>query len=546
MIEFKLIFKTSRKAVIELSGQGAYYTKPYDILLDGVKAAVSEKTVETLTGLKPDTDYRLKLVRGEETSEETVFRTDYEYVTLDVKRFHAFGDGRHDDTAAIQAAIMACPQHGRVYLPKGVYAVTSLFLKSDLTIDIGKDAVLLGTKDRSSLPILPGMTQSYDEKEDYNLGSWEGNPLNSFASMITGIHVSNVVITGEGVLEGNSAVEDWWREDRSEFEAYRPRMIFLNGCKNVTVQGLTVQNSPAWNLHPYFSEDIRFIGLTLLNPWDSPNTDGMDPESVNGLEVVGVRFSLGDDCIALKSGKYYMGHKYKMPTQNVEIRQCFMQHGHGGVSIGSEMAGGVKNVHAKDCIFQNTDRGLRIKTRRGRGKDAVVEGICFEDIRMDHVRTPFVVNCYYNCCDPDRHSDYVKSKRPLPVDGRTPEVNQLSFKNIECHNCHVAGAFLYGLPEKKISLVEFENITVDYAENPIPMEPAMMDDVDEETTLMGLYINNVGRLVTRNVRIKGSRGAAFDVHNVDEWIADGEKRCNCSADAQARACAGDRKPEGGQ
>lgn len=138
MIEFKIIFKTSRKAVIELSGQGAYYTKTYDILLDGVKALDSEKTVETLTGLKPDTDYRLKLVRGEETSEETVFRTDYEYVTLDVKRFHAFGDGRHDDTAAIQAAIMACPQHGRVYLPKGVYAVTSLFLKSDLTIVSGK------------------------------------------------------------------------------------------------------------------------------------------------------------------------------------------------------------------------------------------------------------------------------------------------------------------------------------------------------------------------------------------------------------------------
>ncbi len=110
----------------------------------------------------------------------------------------------------------------------------------------------------------------------------------------------------------------------------------------------------------------------------------------------------------------------------------------------------------------------------------------------------------------------------------------------------MAGAFLYGLPEKKISLVEFENITVDYAENPIPMEPAMMDDVDEEATLMGLYINNVGRLVTQNVRIKGSRGTAFDVHNVDEWIADGEKRCNCSADAQARACAGDRKPDGGE
>ena len=117
-------------------------------------------------------------------------------------------------------------------------------------------------------------------------------------------------------------------------------MIFLNHCENVTVQGLTVQNSPAWNLHPYFSNHTRWIDLKVLNPKQSPNTDGMDPESVDGLEVVGVYFSLGDDCIAMKSGKFYMGHKYKVSSRSVDIRQCYMRHGHGAVTLGSEIAAG--------------------------------------------------------------------------------------------------------------------------------------------------------------------------------------------------------------
>ena len=139
--------------------------------------------------------------------------------------------------------------------------------------------------------------------------------------MITGIHVSNVVITGEGTLDGCATFDDWWEDDRAKIIAFRPRMVFLNHCDHVVLHGVTIQNSPSWNLHPYFSDDLRFLDLTILNPWDSPNTDGMDPESVNGLEIAGIYFSLGDDCIALKSGKYYMGHKYKVPSQNIEVRR---------------------------------------------------------------------------------------------------------------------------------------------------------------------------------------------------------------------------------
>ena len=521
----KVIFTTSRKFTLELEEFGIYYTEQeYEVWLNGEFILTGDKVIQTISGLNPDTEYHVSIKAGDLEPYHLNVHTEHEFVTLNVKQFGARGDGTHDDTLAIQTAIAACPKNGRVYVPEGIYPVTSLFLKSDLILDIGRGAVLLGHARREEFGVLPGMIQSYDETEEYNLGSWEGNPLEIFTSMITGINVSNVVITGEGILDGNATFEDWWEDDRGKIIAYRPRMVFLNHCDSVTLHGVTVQNSPSWNIHPYFSTNLRFLDLIILNPWDSPNTDGMDPESVDGLEVAGVYFSLGDDCIAIKSGKYYMGHKYKVPSRNITIRQCCMKNGHGAVTIGSEMAAGVRSLHVRDCLFLHTDRGLRIKTRRGRGKDAVIEVICFENIQMDHVLTPFALNSYYNCCDPDCHSDYVKCKTPLPVDERTPSVRQIVFKNIEAHNCHVAGAFFYGLPEMKVDYVEFDNISIDYDENPDPNEPDMMDDI-EPVAKMGVYINNVRKLVLRNVRVQGCKGEPFILENIDELVKEEMEEC---------------------
>lgn len=533
-MEFQVIFKTSRRVTIELLNCGIYHTdQPYDIYLDGEKVMTSQKVIQTINGLKPDTAYRLEvrmskagsstasaeagLSAGDTASAE--IRTDYEYVTLNVKKFGARGDGVHDDTVSIQAAISCCPKDSRVYLPKGIYKVSSLFLKSDITIDLAEGAIVSAYTDRDKFPILPGLIESYDETDEYNLGTWEGNPLEMFGSIITGVNVQNVVITGQGVLEGNASYENWWKgEGREKIGgAYRPRMIFLNHCENITVQGITVQNSPAWNLHPYFSNHTRWIDLQVINPKISPNTDGMDPESVDGLLVAGVYFSLGDDCIAMKSGKFYMGNKYKTPSQNIEIRQCYMRHGHGSVTMGSEIAAGVRHMVVKDCIFEDTDRGLRVKTRRGRGNDSVVDDILFENIKMDGVLTPFVVNSYYWCCDPDGRSEYVKNKEALPVDKRTPFIKKLTFKNIEAHNCHVAGSFIYGLPEAKIEDVTFDQVTVDFAEDPTPEYPAMMADV-EPCTKKGIYINNVKRLTMKDVTVTGAEGKDIEILHVDELI----------------------------
>lgn len=516
-MRFEIIFKTFTKITIEMKQYGIWYTeKEYDIYLNGRKIMTSNRTVQTISGLKPDTEYMVWVENEDGISERKMIRTDYEYVMLDVKKFGAKGDGEHDDTTFIQAAIMACPPKGRIYLPEGIYRVTNLFLKSNITIEIDEKAILLGIPNRLKIPILPGMIESTDRKSEYNLGTWEGEPEDMFASLITGIGIADVVITGGGILDGSGSFDYWWDEERriKKDGAFRPRMIFLNHCSRITVQGLTIQNSPAWNLHPYFSDDTEWIDLKVINPKDSPNTDGMDPESVNGLKAIGIYFSLGDDCIAVKSGKYYMGNKYKTPSQNIEVRQCYMRDGHGGLTLGSEMGAGVRNLLCRDCLFEGTDRGLRIKTRRGRGKDAVLDHIWFDHIKMKGVLTPFVINSFYNRCDADRNSEYVRSKEKLPVDEGTPVVGTMTFTNIDARNCHVAASFLYGLPEAKIKEVKFEHIRIEFAEHATADYPAMMDDL-EICRKQGIYVNNVERLILNDVTVIGQDGLEIETYNVD-------------------------------
>lgn len=515
-MEFKIIWKSSRAVCIELVDEGIVYTDHYTVFIDGEPMLTSDRVVQSIYGLKPDTEYRLTLSRGDQSSAEMMFKTEPEFVTLNVRDFGARGDDAHNDTLAIQAAILSCPPHSRVYVPEGIYKVSSLFMKSGIVFELGKGAVLSAYTDRTYFPILPGLVQSYDETSEYNLASWEGNPLDSFASIITGIGVSDVTICGEGTIEGNATYENWWEGEgrKKTGGAFRPRSIFLNRCKDVTIQGISIKNSPAWTVHPYFSENIRILDISLNNPKVSPNTDGIDPESVKNLEIVGVHFSLGDDCIAIKSGKRYMGHAYVTPSENIEIRQCHMKYGHGSVTLGSEISAGVRNLYCHDCIFEDTDRGLRIKTRRGRGKESIIDNIRFENIRMDGVLTPFVLNSFYWCCDPDGKSEYVRCKDPLPVDDRTPTVGRISFKNIEAQNCHVAATFMYGLPEAKVEELSFENVHISFAEDPKPDYPAMMADV-EPCTRKGAFIRNCKKLVLKEVQIEGADGDAFDLDGID-------------------------------
>lgn len=508
-MRIECIFQTARCVTIELVEGSIFETAAeYEIYINNRFYGTTNHVITSIYGLKPDTEYEIR-VQGNGVSADVTVRTDDEFVTLNVRDFGAKGDGVQDDTLFIQAAIMACPEKSRVLIPEGVYRITSIFLKDNLQVELAKGAVLSAYTDRNKFPVYPGLIQSYDETGEYNLGTWEGNPLSMFTGIITGVNVKNVTLYGQGIIDGNAndSPGNWWYNAKVKNIAFRPRMIFLNQCKQVTIQGITVQNSPSWNIHPYFSEDLRFINLKVLNPKDSPNTDGLDPESCRNVEIVGVYFSLGDDCIALKSGKIYMGAKHRRPCEHITIRQCCMRDGHGSITIGSEMAGGVRHLTVRDCRFLHTDRGLRIKTRRGRGKDAIVEGVLFEHIIMDHVMTPFVINCFY-FCDPDGHTAYVESKECLSVDERTPDIRTLVFRDIEATNCHVAAAYLHGLPEKKIKEVVMERIHVTYAADARTDVPAMMDGLDP-CRKMGIFAQNIETLVLRDITIEGQEGEAF-------------------------------------
>ena len=516
MFDVKVLFVSGRSVTVEIPDGGLYHTmKPYRVAVNGVEFPRAETVVHSIYGLWPDTEYTVQIFDGDCEVGRTAFHTEEESFTLNVRRFGAVGDGVHDDTPAIQAAINCCPPKGRVLIPAGEYHVLPIFLKSHVRIEIQKGATLLLETDRSKFPILPGTIFSTDETHDLNLGSWEGNPLDKFASLISAYGVEDAVIYGEGVLDGQADKSDWWVTPRIRRGAWRPRMFFINNCDNVTVQGLSFRNSPAWNLQPYFSRNLKFLNINVTAPAHSPNTDGFDPESCEHMLLAGAHFSLGDDCIAIKAGKLYMGAKYKTPCSDLEISHCLMENGHGGMTCGSEMAGGVNKVYLHDCLMRNTDRGLRIKTRRGRGEQGVIDDIVFENVVMERVGTPYVVNCLY-FCDPDGKTEYVQSREKQIVDERTPRIGRIAFRNVKATEVACAGYFL-GLPEKPIERVEMENVSISCAADAEPMVPAMACGV-EKVSRKGIVAINVDKVVMKNVTITGQDGERLECENVAEVV----------------------------
>ena len=512
---FNVVFKSSRSLTIELENKDIYYAKEaFDCVVDGKVVLSKVKTnVFSLYSLKPNTEYKLTIL-GKTKS----IKTDSESAYLNVLDFGAKADGKADDTMCIQSALYACPKGGVVSIPKGTYWVRPLFLVSDVNIELQKGAILLGETDRNKYPILPARIEKSDGTL-LELSSWEGNPLPTYASTITGICTKNVKIFGEGIIDENAHNSDWWDDCKTMRGAWRPKGVFLSNCENISLQGITVCNTPSWNLHPYFSSYLNFIDLKIISPKESPNTDGCDPESCDHLNVIGVDFSVGDDCIAIKSGKYDMGMKYRRPTSNMVVRNCMMAFGHGAVVLGSEMSGGVRDLTVTQCYFKQTDRGLRIKTRRGRGESAIIDGIVFENIYMEDVLSPFVINMYYNCCDPDRFSEYVWSKEVNPVDERTPYIGKFTFRDIEIKNAHVAAGFFYGLPERPIESISLENVSITYSKNPIEGVPAMMSYLDP-MTLHGLEFRYVNNVVLKNVNIEKTKHQSVVLENVKNFKED--------------------------
>ena len=508
-MKFYTLYVSSCSATFELENNLVYYSdKSYDVKLNGEVVLKDVKTnVFTIYNLKPDCKYEVSI--GEDKLSVITKKVS---VILRASMFKNESNTQ-DDTLMLQSAIACLPKDGMLVID-GIYKVTSLFLKSDMTLVIEKGSALLGNIEAKEYPVMPGEVERLDSPLKMQCALWEGNPFNGKSSIINAFHVNNVDIVGEGIVDGRAQESIFWVNHKNHPWG-RPRILFFNDSTNINVVGITVQNTGCWTVHPYFCENVGFYSMNIINPKISPNTDGMDPEGCKNLKIIGLNISVGDDCIALKSGKIYIGSTYKRPCENVQIRNCFMHDGHGAIVIGSEIGAGVKNVSLERCLFENTDRGLRIKTRRGRGKDSVVDNVVFSNIVMDGVLAPLVINMFY-FCDPDGHDEYVQTREKLPVDERTPYIGHFLFENIKAYNAEYALGWFFGLPEAPIAGVEIRDSEFTVKENAGFGFPAMMDGIDKQSKT-GFYFENVKSVKISNVKASGYVGNEYVLNNVESF-----------------------------
>lgn len=515
----KLILLSSVSAAFEWQNDLPYYTeREYTVYLNGKEAYRGNTNVFSLFGLTPNTEYTLT---SDMLDTELKFVTKSEPCALSVKDFGAKGDGVSDDTVAVQTAINCMPRGARLVFPEGTYLCAPLCLKSHITLDLNEGAVILGSPDKSKYPVIPGEISDLNGGESVHLGTWEGNAVKMHQALVFAEHAEDITIVGPGRVDGNAQAAGWWIDVKS-YPIGRPRLMFFNRCDGIRVHGVVAANSASWQMHPYFSSNVDFIDVEIHAPKDSPNTDAIDPEACDVVNIIGCRFSVGDDCIAIKSGKIDIGRRFKQPANRHTIRNCIMQFGHGAVTLGSEMAGGVTNLTVNRCIFRQTDRGLRIKTRRGRGKDAVIDGVLFENIKMEGVVTPIVINMWYNCCDPDRNSEYVWSREHLPIDERTPYLGEFTFRNMECLDCEAAACYCDGLPERPIGSITVEDVRFTYSENAKPARPAMREFM-QECLRLGMYFDNVESLTVRGVSVEGAIGESLIAKHVGTLTEENNK-----------------------
>ncbi|MGB6545669.1 MAG: glycoside hydrolase family 28 protein [Candidatus Acidiferrales bacterium] len=376
-----------------------------------------------------------------------------------VGAFGAVGDGKTLCTAAIQAAIDACSKAGggTVVVPPGVYLTGPLFLKSHIVFEVVAGATLLGSGNFSDYPTMAGR--------------WEGLDRTVFASLLTGSDLENVTIQGRGTLDGQGQI--WWDAFRktmalrrqanlmgrepenppgSPLAWPRARIINLYRSKNIVIRDLSIVNSPSWNIHPVDCENVLIDGVSIVNPQFSPNTDGIDPESCRNVRISNCYISTGDDCIVLKSGyKYIPDHPFA-PCEGVVVTNCYFGFGHAGVGIGSETAGGVRNVTSSNCVCDGTVRGLYIKSARGRGN--VIEDIRAVNWVMRNIeQEPVMLTLLYQSGD---------ASHAMSFDATTPTIRNVYFSGVTANKVKRAIA-IQGLPESPIQNVYLRDISVEAA-----------------------------------------------------------------------------------
>ncbi|MEY9849404.1 polygalacturonase [Streptacidiphilus sp. BW17] len=318
--------------------------------------------------------------------------------------FGAVADGTTDNTAAIAAAVAAATARGggRVTVPAGTFATGPIHLRSRIELHLQAGATLLFSTDPASY--LPTV-----------FSRWQGIELMNYSPLVYAFEQTDIAITGEGVLDGQASTANWWAwkgidgTDFTAFEAavnaglpvsqrdgtqyhFRPCFVEPHRCERVLIEGVTFRNSPFWHLHPTLSKDVTVRGVTVDST--GPNTDGCDPECCDGVLIDSVSFNCGDDCIAVKSGRDTDGRRVNVPSQNIVIQNSTFANGHGGVTIGSEMTGGVRNVYARDLTMTSTglQSGHRLKTNSVRG--GFIEGTHVQRVNVTAIGGPLLLIDY--------------------------------------------------------------------------------------------------------------------------------------------------------
>ncbi len=360
-------------------------------------------------------------------------------MVCDAHTYGAKGDGTTKDTAAIQKAIDTCAaKQGSVKLAGGNFVSGPLTLRSGVTLDVETGAQLLASTDR-------------DDYQEMTVMRLPG--VQPFLHVD---HADHVTITGGGTIDGRGQV--WWDYVKGAKEAGvlgnphpRPFGLYIDHAKNFTMQNVTFQNSGFWQVVPYYSSYLKFSHIRVLAPQrGAPNTDGIDPFSSSHITIDHYFSSVGDDNIAIKSGAINSPGP-DTPSTDITITDCQFEAGHG-LSIGSEVSGGVQHVHGERISFKGTDQGIRVKANRDRGAD--VSDLTFKDITMEDVKTSILISEYYPKAMPE--GDVAAE----PVQRLTPHFHDISIENVTSKHSGWAGVVV-GLPEAPVLGVTLRNIHIE-------------------------------------------------------------------------------------